>query len=164
MQIARDLQALANDRCVAGFLGEAFYLPRPDRNPALKFAAQVQKFCALLAQIVEHFGERRGELCDLVASHAGAGTILAALALGIPQLCLPQRADQFMNAEAIASAGAGLTIPPDRVDAATVARAVRRLLEDPSYLRAARAIADEMALMPSPEVVTPVLEALAARP
>ena len=103
-------------------------------------------------------------LCDVVASHAGSGTMLAALALGIPQLCLPQRADQFLNAEAIASAGAGLTIPPDRVDTATVARAIRRLLEDPSYLRTARAIADEIASMPSPEVVTPVLEALAANP
>ena len=37
---------------------------------------------------------------DLVVSHAGSGTFLAALARGIPQLCLPQAADQFTNAAA----------------------------------------------------------------
>ncbi|MDQ3675606.1 MAG: glycosyltransferase, partial [Actinomycetota bacterium] len=31
-------------------------------------------------------------VCDVVASHAGSGTVLAALAHGIPQLCLPQAA------------------------------------------------------------------------
>jgi MGT family glycosyltransferase len=101
-------------------------------------------------------------LCDVVTSHAGSGTVLAALTLGIPQLCLPQRADQFINADAIAGAGAGLTIAPGGLDAATVGRATRQLLEDPSYRRAARAIADEIALMPSPADVASVLEALAA--
>lgn len=33
--------------------------------------------------------------CAAVASHAGSGTLLAALAYGLPQLCLPQAADQF---------------------------------------------------------------------
>ena len=99
-------------------------------------------------------------LCDAVASHAGSGTALAALSLGIPQLCLPQRADQFINADAIARAGAGLTIAPGDVDAATVGQEARRLLEDPRHLRAARAIAGEIALMPSPEDVAAALEAL----
>ena len=103
-------------------------------------------------------------LCDVVASHAGSGTALAALSLGIPQLCLPQRADQFINAEAIAAAGAGLTIAPDGVDAVSVGQATRRLLEDPGYQRAAGAIADEIARMPSPQDVASALEALAASP
>ena len=55
--------------------------------------------------------------CDVLASHAGSGTVLGALALGIPQLCLPQAADQFLNAAAVARAGAGLAIPPEEVDA-----------------------------------------------
>jgi UDP:flavonoid glycosyltransferase YjiC (YdhE family) len=99
--------------------------------------------------------------CDLVASHAGSGTTLAALAAGIPQLCLPQRADQFVNAAAVARAGAGLTIPPAQLDATAVAQATRLLLEDLSFRRAARIVADEIALMPSPEEVTTVLERLA---
>jgi hypothetical protein len=98
--------------------------------------------------------------CDIVASHAGSGTILAALAMGIPQLCLPQRADQFLNADAVARAGAGLAIPPAEVDATAVARATRRLLEDSSFRRAARIVADEIAVMPSPSDVITVLETL----
>ncbi len=99
-------------------------------------------------------------VCDVVASHAGSGTTLAALATGIPQLCLPQRADQFVNAAAVARAGAGLTIPPTEVDATAVAQATRHLLDDPSFRRAARMVADEISLMPSPDDVSTRLETL----
>jgi UDP:flavonoid glycosyltransferase YjiC (YdhE family) len=100
-------------------------------------------------------------ICDLVVSHAGSGTILGALAMGIPQLCLPQRADQYINAAAVEGAGAGLTIPAAEVDGDAVAQATRRLLEDPGFRRAASAVADEIALMPSPDDVATVLGALA---
>ncbi len=50
--------------------------------------------------------------CDIVVSHAGSGTVLATLASGLPQLCLPQGADQFLNAHAVAAAGAGISLPP----------------------------------------------------
>ncbi len=43
--------------------------------------------------------------CDVVVSHAGSGTFLGALAEGLPQLCLPQAADQFRNAEGARRAG-----------------------------------------------------------
>jgi len=98
--------------------------------------------------------------CDVVASHAGSGTVLAALSLGIPQLCLPQAADQFLNAAAIARAGAGLAIHPEDVDAAGVGDAVRRLLDDGGFRAQARRVADEIASMPSPDDVVPVLESL----
>jgi hypothetical protein len=45
--------------------------------------------------------------CQLVVSHAGAGTMLAALAVGLPQILLPMGADQFRNAAAVVGAGAG---------------------------------------------------------
>ncbi|MGH2839668.1 MAG: glycosyltransferase [Solirubrobacteraceae bacterium] len=98
--------------------------------------------------------------CDVVASHAGSGTVLAALALGIPQLCLPQAADQFLNAAAVAGAGAGLAIGPGDVNAAGVGDAVRRLLDDDAFRAQARRLADEIASMPSPDAVVTVLEAL----
>ncbi len=99
--------------------------------------------------------------CDVVASHAGSGTMLATLALGIPQLCLPQAADQFLNAAAVARAGAGLSIPPGEVTPARVAEAVRRLLDDDSFREHARRLADEIDVMPSPDAVVSVLESLA---
>ena len=99
--------------------------------------------------------------CDVVASHAGSGTALAAVSMGIPQLCLPQAADQFLNAAAIARAGAGIAIAPQDIDPAGVALAIRRLLDEDHYRVAARQIADEIAAMPSPHEVAAELETLA---
>ncbi len=99
--------------------------------------------------------------CGVVVSHGGSGTVLAALGMGIPQLCLPQAADQFINAAAVARAGAGLAIPPHEVDPTAVADAVRRLLDDSAFRRHARLVADDIAAMPSPDEVASVLETLA---
>lgn len=99
--------------------------------------------------------------CDVVASHAGSGTALAALSMGIRQLCLPQAADQFLNAAAIARAGAGISIAPLDVDRAGVAQAIRRLLDEDHYRDAARRIAGEIASMPPPDQVARELETLA---
>lgn len=98
--------------------------------------------------------------CDVVVSHGGSGTILAALGEGIPQLCLPQAADQFINAAAVAGAGAGLAIPPNDVKSGAVAGAVQRLLDDDKFGRGARRVAEEIASMPSPNEVAGVLEEL----
>jgi calicheamicin 3'-O-methyl-rhamnosyltransferase len=86
--------------------------------------------------------------------------VLATLALSIPQLCLPQAADQFLNAAAVARAGPGLAIGPGEVDALGVAHAVRRLLDDGDFRVQARRVADEIASMPAPEAVVKVLETL----
>jgi len=99
--------------------------------------------------------------CDAVASHAGSGTALAALSMGIPQLCLPQAADQFLNAAAITRAGAGISIAPQDIDRTGVAAAIRRLLDEDHYRDAARRIADEIAAMPSPDEVAAEVETLA---
>ena len=47
---------------------------------------------------------------DVVISHAESGSVLAAAAQGLPQLCLPQGADQFLNAAAVESAGLRLPL------------------------------------------------------
>jgi UDP:flavonoid glycosyltransferase YjiC (YdhE family) len=88
--------------------------------------------------------------CAGVVSHGGSGTALGALALGLPQLCLPRGADQFLNAAAIASSGAGLSVGPSEVTADAVRRCLERLLDDASFAIAAQRIADEIAAMPSP--------------
>ena len=49
--------------------------------------------------------------CDLVVSQGGAGIMLGALMHGIPQVMLPQGADQFINADACIRAGAALAVP-----------------------------------------------------
>ena len=68
--------------------------------------------------------------CDAVISHGGAGTMLGALAHGLPLLLLPQGADQHYNAERVVAAGAGLSVAPAQATTATIARAVDTLLGD----------------------------------
>lgn len=98
--------------------------------------------------------------CALVVSHGGSGTVLATLTVGLPQLCLPQGADQFLNASAVASSGAGLSLMPGQADESTVGGAANRLLGDPAFRDAARLISASIGAMPSPDDVAAVLEGL----
>lgn len=90
---------------------------------------------------------------DAVVHHGGSGTTLGALAVGVPQLILPQGADQFANADALTAAGAGLRLLPAELNADTIAEHTRMLLAHNGYRDAARSIAEEIAGMPSPDEV-----------
>lgn len=99
---------------------------------------------------------------DLVVHHGGSGTTLGALAHGLPQLLLPQGADQFTNAEAVATAGAGVQLVSDEQTAEAVATKAKQLLIDDQVRTAARAVAVEIAAMPAPEETVAVLTEIAA--
>ena len=86
-----------------------------------------------------------------VVSHAGSGTFLAALAHGLPQLALPQNADQFLNAHAGAKAGVAREIAPGEITAKRVREELQRVLGDQSITDAARLMAQEIAAMPGPD-------------
>jgi len=91
--------------------------------------------------------------CDVVVSHAGSGTFLGALAEGLPQLCLPQAADQFRNSQGAARAGVAVVLHPEESAPDAIASAVGALLTDEALHRRARGVADEIAAMPSPDDV-----------
>ena len=100
--------------------------------------------------------------CDAVISHGGSGTTLAALWQGLPQVVIPQGADQFVNAELCSEAGAARTLQPDQVSPESVRDAVRAVLADEGGIRrAARRLAGEMAAMAKPEEWVPRLHQLA---
>lgn len=101
--------------------------------------------------------------CDLVVSHAGAGTLFGGLAHGLPQLLLPQGADQFLNAAAAAASGAALALTGDDVTAASIRGAVRRLLDDPRFGQAARRVRAEIEAMPAAAEVVAQLATTSAR-
>lgn len=103
------------------------------------------------------------ERCDVVVTHGGSGTTLAALAHGLPMLMIPQGANQFGNAERAAELGVAVRLLPEDVDARRVRAAFGRLLDDPAYRDNARRFAGEIAAMPAPEALVPRLEALAGR-
>jgi UDP:flavonoid glycosyltransferase YjiC (YdhE family) len=98
------------------------------------------------AEVVPH--------ADVVVHHGGSGTTLGALAAGVPQLILPQGADQFANAEALGAAGAARCLVPGELSADAVTDHVRKLFPRHGPHRdAARAVAEEIAAMPSPDDV-----------
>ncbi|MGE3286261.1 MAG: glycosyltransferase [Pseudonocardia sp.] len=88
--------------------------------------------------------------CSLVVAHGGAGIMLGALAHGLPQLMLPQGADQFLNAELCRRAGLALALAPGEVTAGAVADAARELLGRDGYGRAAQRVRAEILAMPEP--------------
>ncbi|QEO15496.1 glycosyltransferase family 1 protein [Agromyces intestinalis] len=79
----------------------------------------------------------------LVITHAGHGTVIKALAAGVPMLCLPIGRDQPDNAARAARHGVAI-VRPARSDVATIATAVVELLADPSYRTAAQALGERI--------------------
>ena len=96
--------------------------------------------------------------CSAVISHAGAGTMLAALSLGLPQLTVPMGADQPFNAATLERVGAGLRIEPADLSATRVRKAVQRLLTEAAFTTSARRLQAEIADMPPASQVLRVVE------
>jgi UDP:flavonoid glycosyltransferase YjiC (YdhE family) len=92
-----------------------------------------------------------------VVHHGGAGTLLTALAAGVPQLVVPGTGDRTVNAELVARRGVALAMPAAQISAG----ALERLATDPSLAAAAREVADEIAAMPAPAELVGELTALA---
>ena len=99
--------------------------------------------------------------CDLVISHGGSNTMLAALTHGLPQVIVPVSADQPHNAERCAAAGVARAVPLADATAASIREAALAVLAEPSYRRAAGRIRDEMASLPDLSRVVTLLERLA---
>jgi UDP:flavonoid glycosyltransferase YjiC (YdhE family) len=100
--------------------------------------------------------------CDALVFHAGSGTMLAALAAGLPLVLLPVAADQPENADRCVAAGVGIALASDGRSADDVERATRAILDEPRWRAAAARVSDEIASMPAPAEVLPALERLAA--
>jgi MGT family glycosyltransferase len=100
-------------------------------------------------------------LVDLIVHHGGTGTVLGALEVGLPQLLLPQGADQFVNAEMLTAAGAVRALTNDAQQPGAIEEAVRALLGDCPERQAAARLRDEIASMPEPADVVPALVELA---
>lgn len=87
----------------------------------------------------------------VMVSHGGSGTFLGALGHGLPQVCLPQAADQFRNAAAAISSGTGLALMPDEASPSAVEAAVRRVVTEDGFRQAAALVAKQVDDMPAPD-------------
>jgi UDP:flavonoid glycosyltransferase YjiC (YdhE family) len=79
--------------------------------------------------------------CTAVVTHGGLGTVLHALAHGVPMLLLPLGRDQHANAARVASLGAGIVLDA-RAD---VGAALETLLAEPRFTAAATRAAERIA-------------------
>jgi UDP:flavonoid glycosyltransferase YjiC (YdhE family) len=98
-------------------------------------------------------------VCSAVVSQGGSGVMLGALAQGLPQLMLPQGADQFRNAELCTATGAALALAPQEASPAAIGSAVGRLLTEGRFASAARRLGDQIAAMPDADSVLTALSA-----
>ena len=67
-----------------------------------------------------------------VVTHAGHGTVMAALAYGVPLVCIPQGRDQYYVAGRVAAVGAGLVVDRDSA-ADVIGRALSEVLDHPGF-------------------------------
>jgi len=98
--------------------------------------------------------------CDLVLSHGGSGTVAAALAAGLPLVVMPMGADQPANAGRCVALGVGIALDAMRSTPHDVRAAAVTVLGTPSYRAAAERVRDEVALLPGPAQMVPLLEGL----
>ncbi len=98
--------------------------------------------------------------CDLIVHHGGSGSMLTAAAAGLPQLALPQTADQFENATCLSNFGAGRQLVGENVTVDIIMNTCREMLADSSYRDRAAVLAAENAAQPAPADVVSVLHTL----
>jgi UDP:flavonoid glycosyltransferase YjiC (YdhE family) len=101
--------------------------------------------------------------CELVVSHAGSGSVVGALAHGLPMVLLPIGADQPLNAARCQDLHVARVLDPFQATAAEVSKAASNVLSDPSYRRSAQRLKAEIDASPGPEHALRLLERLAAR-
>lgn len=99
--------------------------------------------------------------CRAVVSHGGSGSVVGALAHGLPSVLIPMGADQPSNASRCERLGVARALDPFEATPETVREAVAAVLSDPAYRSAAEHIRDEIAALPDAASAVELVERLA---
>jgi hypothetical protein len=92
-----------------------------------------------------------------IVHHGGSGSTMTSLAMGVPQLVVPQGADQYANSREVAKRGVGFEV--DTEVSSVGADDLVRLLTDASLATAAAEVKAEIAAQPAPaELVSRLVE------
>jgi MGT family glycosyltransferase len=94
-------------------------------------------------------------------THGGHGTVVKALAAGVPLVVMPMGRDQGDNAARVVAHGAGIRLKRTAPETA-IAEAVERVLGEPSFRRSAGRIGDAIRAGAGPTVAVQAIEAAAA--
>ena len=99
--------------------------------------------------------------CSLVVSHGGSGSVVGALAHGLPLVLLPLGADQPFNARRCAALGVARVLDAERATPDDVRAAAADVLADDAYRERAERIRDEIAALPDADEAVRLLEQVA---
>jgi UDP:flavonoid glycosyltransferase YjiC (YdhE family) len=97
-----------------------------------------------------------------VISHGGLGTVLRAVAHGVPQLLLPLGRDQGFNASRVEQLGAGIQLPTD-AQPQQIQTTMRTLIADKRFAAAAGLLARRLAAEEPDRTAAEALEHTAGR-
>jgi UDP:flavonoid glycosyltransferase YjiC (YdhE family) len=97
---------------------------------------------------------------DIVVSHGGSGTVIGALAFGLPQVLLPMGADQPLNADRCEALGVAVALDAMSSTAEAIGGATAAVLADPSWRAKAELIRDEITTLPDARHAGSLLEQL----
>ena len=100
-------------------------------------------------------------LVDLFVSHAGSGSVMGALAHGVPLALIPRGADQPENAARCEALGVGRIIGTPDITGDEARAAVAAMLADPSYRVRAEGLRDGIATLPGPDEALRLIERVA---
>jgi UDP:flavonoid glycosyltransferase YjiC (YdhE family) len=98
--------------------------------------------------------------CSAVISHGGSGSVLGALAHGLPMVLIPMGADQPLTAARAAALGAARVLDAVRATPDDVREALAAVLEQPGYRAAAERMRDELDGLPGVERAVGLLSRL----
>lgn len=99
--------------------------------------------------------------CSLVVSHGGSGSVVGALAHGLPMVVIPIGADQPRNAQRCEDLHVARVLDAPEATPDRVREAAADVLADPTYRLNAERIRDEIAVLPGPDHAVTLLERLA---
>ena len=102
--------------------------------------------------------------CAAVVTAGGTGSIVAALAAGVPLVVVPTAWDKPDNARRVEHAGVGVRLPARDCTPDRLRRAVRTVLDDPRYQANARRMARLLAAAPGPTGAADLVAGLGAEP
>lgn len=99
--------------------------------------------------------------CDVVVTHGGSGTVMAALRYGLPMVIIPIAADQPENAKLCAEMGVARVVGPTSRTPEAIRDTTRQVLWNPGYRARAEQVRDEIATLPGLESTVRLIENLA---
>jgi MGT family glycosyltransferase len=105
-----------------------------------------------------------GELlprCSALVTLGGKSTVLAAAEAGVPMVLVPNNWDKPDNARRVTEAGAGIRLSPRHLDPQALRAAVRAVIQEPSFRKAAQRLAGQLVAAPGPARAAELLEQLA---